>query len=490
MGFERAAWPVRVWAGGVGGSLALTVAIGLLGPSAMVPALDGEAWQPPYSLGVRPDGHLVVAMAAAAILLGAVGLGAGLLALRRRVPAGGLWDARRLLVLGCAVAGVLAFLLPSGSADHLNYAAYGRIGALGHDPYATTPAMLPADPVAGAVEEWVNTPSVYGPVATAVQVAASLAGGESVRLTVFALALANAAAFAGTALLLHRFTGGDLRAALLWTVNPLVVYQLAAGMHVDTLAVVAVVASLVVRHRGVLAGVLLGAGIAVKVNVGLVALGHAWELRRSRARLAVVAATATATVAAAYALAGPHSLDQIGRASRSVSLATPWNMVQDALQRLIGPGGYVIWIQAGSLALLALLAWLLLAGMERHGAPEVAGAIVVAYLFAAPYALPWYDGLAFALLALAPASALDGFLVARLTALSLAYLPARVLDQPPDLLWLREVVRVRVAPWVLLALTVALAVWAWRRMRRGRREPGRRAGAPGPTRPASAAPRP
>jgi hypothetical protein len=461
---------------GIGASVLLTVAIGLLGPSAMVPGLPGDAWQPPYSLELRPDGRLVVAMAAAAILLGAGGLWAGLLAVRQ-----GRIQARWLLIAGCVVAGVLAFLPPSGSADHLNYAAYGRIGALGLDPYSTTPAQLPGDPVAGAVEEWVRTPSVYGPVASAVQVLASMIGGESVRLTVFGLQLVNAAAFVGAALLLHRVSRADARVALLWAANPLVIYQLAAGMHVDTLAVVAVIAALVVRARGALAGVLLGLGIAVKVNVGLVALGPAWELRRSPGRLLLVAGVATATVTGAYLLAGPHSLDQVSRASRSITLASPWDKAQAGLQWLLGPGGYVIWIQLGALLVMAGLAWLLLRAMPEHRAPQVAAAVVVAYLFAAPYALPWYDGLAFALVAMIPASALDGFLVVRLTVLSLAYLPARVMDQPPSLLWLRTVVREQVAPWILLALTVALAVWAWR---------ARRVAGPAPTPTRSAAPRP
>lgn len=100
----------------------------------------------------------------------------------------------------------------------------------------------------------------------------------------------------------------------------------------------------------------------------------------------------------------------------------------------------------------------------------VAAGLMVAYLFATPYILPWYDGLAFGLLALVGASALDGFVVAHLLVLSLAYLPARVDGQPADLLWLREVVRPQLA-WALLALTAALLVWAWRAAGRERTPP-------------------
>ncbi|GAA3443247.1 hypothetical protein Pve01_54290 [Planomonospora venezuelensis] len=498
----------------MGASVVLTLLIGALGPSAMVPALAGPSWEPPYSLGAGPDARLVIALAAAAILLGGAGLGAALHSRWRPDP-------RWLLAAGSAAAAVLAFLPPSGSADHLNYAAYGRLAALGHDPYAVTPAEVPADPVAGAVEEWAGVTSVYGPVATAVQALASLAAGDSVRLTVFGMALFNAAAFVGTALLVHRFTAGDealqRRAALLWAANPLMIYHLSAGMHVDTLAVFCMVAALVAwraggRWRSLAAtGLLLGAGIGVKLNAGLVALGPAWELRRSPARLAVVAGTATATVAVVYGLAGPHVLDQVGEASRKVSLGTPWQLVKRGLQELFGSGAYTVWIQLGSMTLLAVLAWLLLRALpagrvpgaagatgpapgatgpapEGDGsglrgaagapAPAVAAVVVAAWLFAAPYALPWYDGLAFALLALASWPALELFMVARVTILSLGYLPAREALRPDDLLWLKTVVRQEVVPWSLLALTVALGWWAARAGARARR------------RPASAAPRP
>ncbi|MFF4771871.1 polyprenol phosphomannose-dependent alpha 1,6 mannosyltransferase MptB [Microtetraspora fusca] len=464
----------------VAGAILLTIVVAALGPSAMVPPLPGPGAQPPYSLDLRPDGHLVVALAAVAVVAGAIGLVAGLRGLRRRAAP----DVRRtrlLVAAGCLAAGVLAFLPPVGSADHLNYAAYGRIAVLGLDPYVTVPSAVPYDPVAGAVEEWRNTPSVYGPVATGVQALASWVGGDSVRLTVFVLALVNAAAFVATALLLHRVTRGDpvrqRRAALLWAVNPLVVYQLAAGMHVDTLAVAFVVAALVVES-----GVLLGLGIAVKVTVGLVALGPAWRYRRDPRRLLLIAGAATLTVAVAYWLAGPHALDQVLNASKSVSFATPWKLAQRALQAVFGDGAYRAWIQAGSMILMVVLAWLLLragaagrigfpSGMPESGAGEarlVALAVVVAWLFATPYALPWYDGLALALLAMVPASALDWFVVGRMALLSAAYLPARQLDQPPDLGWMVTVVRAQVVPWLLLALTAALVWWAARAGARAR----------------------
>jgi hypothetical protein len=475
-------------------SILLTITIGLLGPSPMVPALGGPAWLPPFSLDVEPEPHLVIALAAAAIVLGGFGLLAALLALspeaRRRLP-----DPRRLVLAGCLAAGILAFLPPSGSGDHLNYAAYGRMVTLGLSPYTHGAIDLPGDPIAEAVEEpWREEPSVYGPVATAVQALASWIGGDSLKLTMFVLALVNAAAFIATALLIDRFTRDDparrLRAALLWTANPLLLYQLVAGMHVDTLAIACMVAALLARSRPVGAGALLGLGVAVKVNAGLVALGPAWELRRRPARLALMAGCAVVVVVVGYAIVGPEAIAPMTRTSKSISHASPWKLVQGWLQSIVGTGSaYRGEIQVGSLLLLALIAWALLRLAARRGllggglpggglpggghgggleAPVVAVGLVVAYLFATPYILPWYDGLAFALLALVAASALDTFVVVHLLVLSLAYLPARVEGVPVDLGWLSKVVRPQLA-WVLLALTAALVVWAWRAAGHARR---------------------
>ncbi|GAA2208536.1 hypothetical protein GCM10009850_039940 [Nonomuraea monospora] len=560
----------------IGVSILLTITIGLLGPSAVVPALSGPSWQPPYSLNAQPEPHLVIALAALAIVLGGLGLLGALHTLgppssppatsRSRLP-----DPRSLVLLGCLTAGILAFLPPSGSADHLNYAAYGRMVTLGLNPYTHGAINLPGDPIADAVEKpWREEPSVYGPIATAVQALASWIGGDSLRLTIFILALVNAAAFIATALLIDRFTRHDpatrLRAALLWTVNPLLLYQLVAGMHVDTLAIACMVAALLARSRPVGAGVLLGLGVAIKVNAGLVALGPAWELRRRPARLALMAGCAVAVVVVGYAIVGPEAIAPMTRTSKSISHASPWKLVQGWLQAIVGPGtAYRGEIQIGSLLLLALIAWTLLrlatrrALLGAHGglpgargrspdahgglgsargrspdahgglrdadgrspgahgglrgahggrcdahggrcdadggspggrggslgagsggeleAPVVAVCLVVAYLFATPYILPWYDGLAFGLLALVAASALDRFVVVHLLVLSLAYLPARVQEVPVDLDWLGKVLRPQLA-WALLALTALLVMWAWR------------AAGPARTPPASAAPPP
>ena len=72
-----------------------------------------------------------------------------------------------------------------------------------------------------------------------------------------------------------------------------------------------------------------------------------------------------------------------------------------------------------------------------------------AWLIAWPYVLPWYDGLAWALLALLPWTslpwaALDWLVLARTAALAFGYLPARGIALPSGLGWLQSVVRTAV----------------------------------------------
>jgi hypothetical protein len=89
-----------------------------------------------------------------------------------------------------------------------------------------------------------------------------------------------------------------------------------------------------------------------------------------------------------------------------------------------------------------------------------------AWLIAWPYVLPWYDGLAWALLALLPWTslpwaALDWLVLARTAALAFGYLPARGIALPSGLGWLQSVVRTGLTPVALLAVSVILVLLLW-----------------------------
>ena len=473
----------------MGASAALTVAVAAAGPSVTEPALAGRTGQPPWALTAHPSPYLAVGLTAAALAAGAFGLVLTLRAIR------GGWSVppRAVLLAGLLAAAVLTLLPPFGSSDQLSYAAYGRMLVTGHNPYTTTPAQLAAlgDPVARAVQDWFTTPSVYGPLATGVQGLASLTGGTSVRLTVFVLGLANLTAFAVTALLLHRMTRSDparqLRAALLWAANPLLLQLLIAGAHVDAQAVVFGVAALAVMYgpwagvrapvpslsRSVLAGVLVGLGFAVKVSDVLVGLGLAVALalrprpgwRRMLPPLAGLAAGFAATAGAAIVIGGPAMLGQLSRESELVSIGSPWRVMREVIHLVLGGTAATGIVQAAAVALAVMLAVLVVRGLPGQG-ETVAFAAVLAWLFAWPYVLPWYDGLGWALLALLPWAplpwaALDWLVLARTAALAFGYLPARGIALPAGLDWLRSVVRTGVTPVALLAVTVTLVLLLW-----------------------------
>ncbi|NAZ87651.1 polyprenol phosphomannose-dependent alpha 1,6 mannosyltransferase MptB, partial [Kineococcus indalonis] len=260
------------------------LAVALAGESAAVPGLGPGAL--PLDLALRPSSALVTALLALSVLAAGTALLSGLAA------AGRGWRPHRVLLLAAAGAAATALVPPVGSADHLSYAAYGRIAALGGDAYAEAPDAFAggADPVASAVRDpWRSTTSVYGPLATAVQALASLAGGDSVRATVWCGQLVLLAAWAAAGAGLHRALREDpaarARAHVLWTANPLLLTVGLGGAHVDVLAGAAAVGVLLLApRRPFAAGLALALAAGAKLPFGAVGAGLlvAWWAGRGR----------------------------------------------------------------------------------------------------------------------------------------------------------------------------------------------------------------
>ncbi len=79
---------------------------------------------------------------------------------------------RILLLVSTGIVGIMVSLTPVGSSDTASYAAYGRMAALGGNPYTTNPLAFlgghsPYTQVVGTM--WKAQPSVYGPFATVIQ---------------------------------------------------------------------------------------------------------------------------------------------------------------------------------------------------------------------------------------------------------------------------------------------------------------------------------
>jgi len=464
-------------------AVALLAGTSLLGVSAAVPPVGTPSGAPPWQLGLHPSPWLVTVVLWLAAALGTVAVAAGL----RAVAAGARPPPRHVALAAGAAVAVLVAVPPLGSADHLSYAAYGRIAAQGGDSYLTPPSGWRGgrDPVVSAVQPpWQDTPSVYGPVATGAMAAVSFAAGPSVRRTVWLWQLLCAAAFLAVAWLLDRAVRADpqgrARAAVLWTLNPLLLGQLVLGAHVDVLAAAFAVAALVAgARRPLLAGVLLGAAVSVKAPYALFGLALLWGVRgrprRDLLRTVLLGLAGVLVVAVpAHLAAGAHVFDQLSAASRLVSIATPWRAISNAVDVLVAPGALRPFVTALALALglalgvLAIRRRLLPAALEA-GRPgpvpppviAVAAGLTAGWLLTAPYALPWYAALAWPALALAPATALDRALLAQLAVLTVAYVPGRVVALTPAVESVTLGLRRFVAPVLLAAVIVAVARWAW-----------------------------
>jgi len=417
-------------------------------------------------------------------------VGLGLLAVYR----GARPAPRAVLVAALGAVLLLTAVPPLGSADHLSYAAYGRIAAAGDDPYVVDPLQWRngTDPVAGAVQPpWQHTPSVYGPVATAAQAAVAVLGHGSLRATIWFWQLLTGAAFLAAGFTLDRLTRHDprarARAAVLWTLNPLLLGQLVLGGHLDVIAVAAVVGAIALAARRPLpAGMLLGVAIGSKITFALFGLAVLWGLRHCPRpvwwhRVGLGLLGALLVLVPAHLWSGPHTYHQLHQASRMVSLATPWRLVVDQLDPIFG-GVVRTVVGPAALGCGVLLGALLFRRLRVIGtglAPDPDGGSVTAdaaraavllsaaWLLTTPYALPWYDAMVWGPLALlaggTAATVLDLAMLTRLAVLTLAYVPGRVVGMSAGVERLTLGFRRETAPWLVLAALAAVVVWALRR---------------------------
>ena len=260
-----------------GAGLLLGIAVGATAPNAeTVPV------RLPLSSLLPSLSHTVIiptAMLYTGVILSCLGL------------AGMLWahsqgwrpNPRYLFMASTAVVAIMVNLTPVGSSDTGSYAAYGRIAARGGNPYTTNPQAWGDSAYSYAVGAlWKKQPSVYGPVATAIQRFAASIGGANVATTIWILMILNGAAFIGVGWLLLKTSDDPVRATLFWTANPVLIQQLVGGGHLDTFVAAAAICSIQVARRvsswrgDVLVGVLIGLGCGIKIYAVLIGVGLAW----------------------------------------------------------------------------------------------------------------------------------------------------------------------------------------------------------------------
>ena len=331
---------------------------------------------------------------------------------------------RKVFWTAAAAVAVLVNITPVGSSDAASYAAYGRIAALGHDPYKFTPLMLPGgkhNPYTMLVSpQWQSTPSVYGPVATWTHLIAALLGGAKPWATIWVLMIMIGAAFVVAGYVLLRTAANPVRAVLLWVANPLLIAELVMGGHLDAIVALFAIAAIVLSRRlttlwgDLVLGLVVGVAGGIKVNAIFVGLGIAIPLLHDRAwaRLARFGSVAALTTLGLYYFSyGFSALRPLGTASTRVISPTIWRLVQETGAT---PGESLVTAMIGFTwpPVMLALAWYLYKRLSPDSPTAVAAtcALTFAWVLVAPWSLPWYASIAWVTLALLPRNPLTRWL--------------------------------------------------------------------------------
>jgi hypothetical protein len=487
-------------------SMLIIIVVSAAGPNVSVPLMPRAAGGPPWWRALHLTATFVTGSLWAAMVLGCAGVIAGLVAVAR----GARPPMRAILAAAFLAVAVVTVLPPAGSTDAISYAADGRMAMIGHSPYVMTPLQLrhSGDPIGRQIpfseipSTWTTTVSVYGPVATGAEWAAAELGGSSLARITFWLKLEEALAFGGVILALDRMLRADpaqrLRAHLLVSVNPVLVWEIVASGHMFGLLGVAAL-----RIRGTpgpglarepgpgparapgpgqiglrdaaLSGLLIGVAAGVKVEYALFGLAVAWACRRSVKPLAAAAAGFALAAVPAYLAAGAPAIKVLITRSPGITWDT---MYQLFWRPVLGYTQFSVTSVPPHLELVAYLLFAAVAVLAVLRFPDPvpslpavtpALALSLAWLFVTAYQRPWYDVMALSLLALYSASRLDWVVLIRLLAGATVYVQA--VQSPAEPHWLGDIAQFDGAwltPAVRLLATIALVWlclsgrWGWR----------------------------
>jgi hypothetical protein len=338
---------------------------------------------------------------------------------------------RKVFWTAAGAVAVLVNITPVGSSDIASYAAYGRIAALGYNPYTYAPNQLGLNnPYTMLVSpQWQGTVSAYGPVATWTHLFAAWIGGPKPWLTIWVLMMIMGASFLGAGYILLRTAENPVRAVLLWVANPLLIVELVMGGHLDGfLALFAIAAIVMSRRRTKLwhdlaVAVLVGIAGGIKVNAALVALAIAIPLIHDRdwGRLIRISVVAGVTTFGLYYFSyGLVALKPLVSEGQMVISPTVWRTVEV----IFGKGPLVSHIIGFSWPpLTLLLAWYLYKRLSPDVPTVVAAtcALTFAWIVVAPWSLPWYSSVAWVALALLPRNSLTRWLTLATATLALLH---------------------------------------------------------------------
>ena len=308
---------------------------------------------------------------------------------------------RTVLMTIAAMHALVLLAPPLLSTDVFSYQFYGRMSEIyGANPYLAGPHALALDPLFPYIgAKWTYTPTVYGPLFTAISyVLAPL----SIAASVLAYkAIAACSSLALIALVWHsaRRRGiNPVKAVALVGLNPLVVVYGVGGGHNDLLMMVALMAGvyLVLAHRERSGSAMMVAASAIKLTAGVllafaIASGGGRRARDHR-REVLIGATSAATllVGLAFLWFGTGPLHLFATVQK-VQSEGDWHSVPGFLGAELGRTfGHVTGIVLGVL-FVALCAWLLWRVWKGRTDWIDAGAWTALGLLAtASSLLPWY----------------------------------------------------------------------------------------------------
>lgn len=454
--FLQAAWTRRPTLGValIAASALTTIGVGFAGPSSVALAVGPRAgllppWYLPAAFG-RPPEWVAVPLLWLGLFAGAIGLSIAW----RAVKDGWRPNNRRLFWLGVALSTATALVLPLTSADVLMYAAYGRLQVLGLDPYDITPADIfrqEFDPVLPLTERpWQDTPSVYGPLASASQWLAASLGGQSMHAIVFWLQMFALVPFLVIGALVYRMAADDhstqTRAVLFTVLNPIMIWSVIAGAHNEAFTLVfAIVGLWFYRKHPLVAGIGIGLAGTIKVSLVFYGIAMLWGYRRDWRKALLLCVGAIIPLVLAYGLWMPKALLAAQRNVGYISSGSwaPWLFVplSQVMPEWIARN-IVSWLGWAGLIVLGwmlsrVLPWQLVPGVAETTDPRrepltiavrTAAVLTAAWLVASPYTLSWYDVIVWVPLGLLAASRLDALFMLRGVFLSAAYVTGRSLE--------------------------------------------------------------
>lgn len=465
----------------------ITIAVAVTGPSAVVLKLGPRtSLLPPFYFPISwlPLNEWV---AVPAIWISVISGALGLWVCWRAINHGWRPDNRKLFALGATLSVATSLVPPLCVADVLMYAAYGRIQVLGLNPYDITPAEIfrqAYDPVLIWTERpWQDTPSVYGPTASASQYVAAWLGNGNMHDTVFWLQMMALIPFLVIGALVVKLAHDDpkiqTRAVLFTVMNPLMIWAVLAGAHNEAFTLLfAIIGLWFIRRSPFMAGVAIGLAGTIKVSLIFYGIAMAWGYRRDWRSLVQLVAGAAIPLGLAYGLWMPNALLAAQRNVGYISAGSwgPW--IQQASAYFFGKAqSYQIttgigWVSMVIVAwmLSRLLPWRLVPGRPDHENPQrdpltitvrTTVVLTTAWLVTSPYSLGWYDLITWVPLGLMWASRLDVMMIWRGVWLALAYVTGRSLEFGHAMLQTSIFIRDIASASAQVIILSAIVYWWW-----------------------------